>query len=75
MKKMKLSHSTMNENELSREQLKNIYGGDGSGSGSDPLYYFSACNVFCSSDNDCHGLCSHCMSTPGNVFSKVCLRS
>ncbi|MDN5554416.1 TIGR04149 family rSAM-modified RiPP [Prevotella sp.] len=67
MKKMKLSHSTMNENELSREQLKNIFGGDGSDTRS--------CGFDCTDKPTmCHGLCSQCRPNSNQAGHSTCRR-
>ena len=71
MKKMKLIQS-MDECVLNRQQLKDIYGGSGSNSGS---RVSNCCNNFCETDNDCCSDCSHCAEIPNWAGKKACSRT
>lgn len=71
MKKLKLKALELNVEEvLTREQLKTIMGGEGSGSGDDAKVICSSC----STDNDCRpgSVCRSSISCPLNL--KVCAK-
>ena len=68
MKKMKLASPEFDGVQLTRDQLKVIFGG-GSSEGQ------SKCHSLCSSDSDCGGVCPHCGSIPNWTGSKACYRS
>jgi hypothetical protein len=78
MKKLSLKTSDFQRGEvLTRKQLKNVLGGDGSGSGGD-----TPCTSECSDDTNCitpddaHATCSTyvCDTAPTTTF-KVCIPS